>query len=179
MIGPIKVIGYIPEDKTSLKRGSSKYIVECLGCGSITNKTTGDMSRYSSGKLKSGCVACGREKLRTDGRRSVLNQLFNNYKGGAAKRLLAFELNIEEFEILVSKPCSYCGFEGSERKGSKDWHKAKFNGIDRVNNEIGYTIENSVSCCSTCNFAKRFMTTEEFFCWAKRLASHSPWDRVQ
>jgi hypothetical protein len=45
----------------------------------------------------------------------------------------------------------------------------KINGIDRADNALGYTVENSVSCCKICNIAKRDLTIEEFIFWGKRL----------
>ena len=36
------------------------------------------------------------------------------------------------------------------------------NGVDRVNNDLGYTIENSVTCCSLCNYMKRGMSLSDF-----------------
>jgi len=43
---------------------------------------------------------------------------------------------------------------------NKQWGKVIYNGIDRVNNTLGYTEENSVPCCKTCNLAKRTLTLE-------------------
>lgn len=44
-----------------------------------------------------------------------------------------------------------------------------YNGIDRVDNNKGYTITNSVPCCKDCNFAKRDMTHDEFIAWVTRV----------
>lgn len=35
-------------------------------------------------------------------------------------------------------------------------------GIDRVDNSVGYTIENCVPCCTSCNFMKGKMTKDDF-----------------
>ncbi len=37
-----------------------------------------------------------------------------------------------------------------------------YNGIDRVNNEMGYEPLNVVPCCQECNFAKCKMSKDEF-----------------
>jgi hypothetical protein len=57
-----------------------------------------------------------------------------------------FQINFETFSELVSKPCYYC-------KYIKD---NETNGIDRMNNDIGYIKENCVSCCWKCNRMKHF-----------------------
>jgi hypothetical protein len=36
-------------------------------------------------------------------------------------------------------------------------------GIDRLDSAFGYTIENSVSCCATCNFIKNVLSMDEFY----------------
>ena len=43
------------------------------------------------------------------------------------------------------------------------------NGIDRINNSVGYTEKNSVPCCGTCNVAKGQMTLAEFKLWIARI----------
>ena len=42
-----------------------------------------------------------------------------------------------------------------------------------MDNSKGYTEENSVTACATCNYAKRKMTVHEFLAWARRLVGHS------
>jgi hypothetical protein len=44
-----------------------------------------------------------------------------------------------------------------------------YNGIDRIDSDKGYTSNNTVSCCKTCNFAKNELTTQEFYDWVQRI----------
>lgn len=44
--------------------------------------------------------------------------------------------------------------------------------IDRVDNEGHYTVDNVVPCCKHCNFAKRFMSLEDFVSWAERVSNN-------
>ena len=37
-----------------------------------------------------------------------------------------------------------------------------YNGIDRIDNNKGYTIDNIVPCCAKCNYAKGKLTLQEF-----------------
>lgn len=57
-----------------------------------------------------------------------------------------------------NQPCSYCGSE------------IKTIGIDRVDNSIGYSMNNSVSCCIICNRMKRNYKVEEFINHCKKVA---------
>jgi hypothetical protein len=73
-------------------------------------------------------------------------------------------LSLDEFAYLQSQPCHYCARTAEESDG--------FNGIDRVNNEIGYTLSNCVPCCTECNFAKRTRTAEQFISHCLRVAQN-------
>ena len=80
-------------------------------------------------------------------------------------------------------PCKYCGIEYSkeiedrlnESKNKKRLsdYVLKCNGIDRVNCEIGYTEENSVSCCKYCNFAKHTMSETDFYTWIRKVYEYN------
>ena len=43
-----------------------------------------------------------------------------------------------------------------------DFSPVRINGIDRINSDKGYTIDNCVPCCAQCNHMKLDYTTEEF-----------------
>jgi hypothetical protein len=53
-----------------------------------------------------------------------------------------------------------------------DNSKYIYNGIDRVNNNFGYLIDNCVTCCTNCNVAKMARTQEEFNSWNQRVYEH-------
>jgi hypothetical protein len=48
-------------------------------------------------------------------------------------------------------------------------YKILYSGIDRKDNNKGYTLENSVSCCTQCNTAKLNFTTEQFMDWIEKV----------
>ncbi len=101
------------------------------------------------------------------------NQLFSSYRGSAKKRNHAWELTGEQFDELTSADCFYCGSPPSlVRKPQATYEGGEiiYNGIDRVDNALGYIPENVVTCCKICNLAKRDMSFEEFTAWARRLA---------
>lgn len=43
------------------------------------------------------------------------------------------------------------------------------NGIDRIDNNKGYTIDNVVPCCKMCNQAKNDYTLQEFQDWVEKI----------
>ena len=96
---------------------------------------------------------------------STISYILNNYKQSAKNKNRIFELSRKEFENLITSKCYYCGKEPSiERKSYNDVDKKPFyyNGVDRKNNDLGYTKENAVSCCTECNFLKKDYTEEYF-----------------
>ena len=47
-----------------------------------------------------------------------------------------------------------------------------YNGIDRKNGTLGYFLENCVSCCRPCNWAKRHMSYDEFMAYLQQLVQY-------
>lgn len=94
------------------------------------------------------------------------NALLSGYKGKARERNLEWNITNEEFFNLTSLICHYCGATPSNIKRSfyKTGHYI-YNGIDRINNLMGYVLGNLVSCCKKCNIAKNEMTMIEFNEW--------------
>jgi hypothetical protein len=76
-------------------------------------------------------------------------------------RKLAFELTLDDFKFLVTKPCFYCGKH--EKPG----------GVDRWDNTIGYTFENSRPCCAICNIAKQDLNGAAFVEHFQCMADHT------
>jgi hypothetical protein len=48
----------------------------------------------------------------------------------------------------------------------------EYNGIDRLNNNLGYCISNSVPCCRWCNYSKNNRTESEFLLWVNNVYNH-------
>ena len=118
-----------------------------------------------SGRVKS--CGCYRKEFRLKALVAE-HKLYHNYKSTAAHKGYSFELSLEEFLEMTSKACHYCGVEPQRICSSRD-KQYVFNGIDRVDNAKGYRVDNCVPCCSTCNYAKRNMTKEQFLTWVKRI----------
>ncbi len=116
-----------------------------------------------------GCAEHQRDP-RTEVGESGRNVLFCQYKRGADFRNLNWNLTIEEFAEITKLPCHYCKVESSLKvKGSKgirvDHGLYVANGIDRKDNNKGYSKENVLPCCTKCNKAKGTQSYEEFLEW--------------
>ncbi len=108
-------------------------------------------------------VKNNREKVRTYNK-SYQNSdegLFRTTKHNASKRGKKFYLSLEEFKEIVNQPCIYCG------------DREVRIGIDRVNNNYGYTKKNSAPCCPTCNYMKKTLTKKHFLSHINKIYNHN------
>ena len=152
------------------KSGNYKWECKCE-CGSCTVVSSGDLS---SGNTKScGCLKKEKARLNrmSDYGQASFNSLYSSYKKSANKRRYKFILSEKTFRELTSSNCYYCGIEPSQiyDNGTNGNGNYVYNGIDRVNNDVGYLKKNCVPCCKDCNRAKRTMTQEEFLSLIKRI----------
>jgi 5-methylcytosine-specific restriction endonuclease McrA len=143
-------------------------------CGGIVIRPR---AKITSGESKS--CGCLREQTvrRYDNGDAVRYKIFKQYQRAAAKRELVFELKETEVHQLLESPCSYCGVTPTRRATETTRAKLKLkedsllvNGIDRIDNSLGYTKSNSVACCWQCNRAKGARPLGEFLTWAKTPA---------
>ena len=105
-----------------------------------------------------------------------LNQLYKNYKASSKRRKLPFLLSKENFQILINGACYFCGTNPNTLfviKNIRTNNSIYYNGVDRLDNNIGYLTNNCVSCCKFCNFAKRELTVLEFLHCVEKIFKHS------
>lgn len=101
---------------------------------------------------------------------SCFNIVYARYKSSATYRKRDFNLTKSQFKALICKPCVYCGQLPTTVESHGGYHgKFVYNGLDRVDNSVGYSEDNVVPCCRTCNTAKRTMTVDEFKQWIDRV----------
>lgn len=105
------------------------------------------------------------EKIKGNSKASF-NLLYKRYSLDAKRRGLSFELTEEQFRSLTKRDCWYCGIKpiqagyASSKSSCGDYYL--YNGIDRIDNNKGYTLANSVPCCGMCNTMKRKLSVEDF-----------------
>jgi hypothetical protein len=102
---------------------------------------------------------------------SAFNLLYATYRFQAEKRNLEFSLTKEDFARLTSGDCFYCGDAPKQTIQSKNGVYI-YNGIDRLENDLGYVNHNSVSCCGPCNLMKRMMSIQDFVARCQRIVAH-------
>jgi len=107
--------------------------------------------------------------------KQAVNQVLTTYKNSAKIRKLEFNLSYERFRSLISGSCKYCGtYNSNERKINRIVPQIlRYNGIDRVDNQVGYIEGNVVSCCKTCNFMKRNHQLDDFIAHISKINQFS------
>lgn len=151
------------------KHGGAMWKCIC-DCG---NEYTVWVRSLVSGKTRScGCFhreSVAKLKKLPNGQASF-NEYFGRAKRAAEYRGYSWNLTKEQVKEISSRRCYYCGaspqYEGRKRITNGRY---KYNGIDRVNNNLGYFWENVVPCCYVCNKAKHTMNKNEFLSWIKRV----------
>lgn len=136
------------------------------------------------GPLRSGqttrCQRCGYSGIR----REWWHRHRSKFRSNARSHGHEFALEPEEFRILITSPCHYCGappegrtaWKGSSENRTRVRQIVEANGLDRVDCSKGYIRENCVPCCVRCNLAKNKWSAEEFVNHCRRVARHQDLD---
>jgi len=167
VFGRLNVIGIAPKNRNSR---SLFWFCRCK-CG-IT-KAVPSSSLVKGASKSCGCLRkeMNAAKPKAPEGQKAFNKCFGGYRASAKRKGIGFLLNRSEFIALLGMPCHYCGAQPTERNVSVQNHglpkrdTCVRNGIDRIKNEDGYTLGNSVACCRSCNVAKNDRSFEDFSYW--------------
>lgn len=161
---------------TEIRKEKSFFLCRCE-CG--TEKQVSGNSLKTGASKSCGCLhaeqaainmKCNQVQNRLASGEANFNDLLSRYRRGAKERDLSFDLTIKEFRELTSAECFYCGTEPSQiAHKTNTFGSYLYNGIDRVDNTIGYNISNCVSCCQMCNEWKRAYSKAQFFSHIERI----------
>ena len=164
----------IERDNTALSGGGihARWICKCE-CGKELSISGISLT---TGHTKScGCLI-GRDKpsgFKLSNGEASFNQLYRHYINSAKKRDLELSLSKEQFRYLTKQNCYYCNKLPQQiSKTSNNTGDYIYNGIDRLDNTQGYTLDNCVPCCEVCNRAKLTRTESEFRSWVIQVYRH-------
>jgi hypothetical protein len=160
----------IAEASCRITKTGKKFIVwRCLcNCGKVFEITSKQIHR---GQKSCGCLSITSRFHKHDTRLVIGRHKFAHYKYKASERELSFELTEKQFIDLLFGNCYYCGSEPFTIIKMKK-HISTVNGVDRVDNNEGYSLKNCVTCCKICNRAKSDACLQEFLDWIDRLRNN-------
>lgn len=148
----------ISRSSNFIKKGSL-WVCKC-SCGNTTEVTACALQV----KNRRSCGKC----LRGKGEVAGYNKHFSTYVKNARLKGLCFDITEDQFKHLIKQECYYCG-AAPRQLGYKTFTPYHANGIDRVDSDVGYTIENCVPACSDCNIGKNKKSKSQFLAWIKRV----------
>jgi len=93
--------------------------------------------------------------------RTSVNTRLDALKRAAEKRGIEWKLSDENAKEMLVSPCVYCKHIDLE---------IRVNGIDRLDSNVCYTVENCRPCCKNCNYMKGTYDPITFINIAKRIA---------
>ena len=161
------------------KRSGLTASNQCYSCGSPTSDGKGrceackarniESERALKAKRKADglCIHCGgpgeqalrRKRLSCDKCRKRMNlysaapkNRFNRARLSTGSKKRGWTLTFEEYTALIAMPCNYCELPNTETYGT---------GLDRLENDRGYHLDNVVSCCPECNIVRNSIFTPE------------------
>jgi hypothetical protein len=152
------------------KTGAVRYLCRC-SCGK--EKLVQVNSLRNGDSRSCGCLFRDTKSLANG--HGAFYWLLANRKRAAKKRHHEWHLSDEEFRSLITRPCYYCGCEPNQGADAIRRNRNGaflYNGIDRKDNSLGYTWENVVPCCKTCNQAKHTMSVDEFRNWINKVYTY-------
>jgi len=129
--------------------------------------------------------SCGCANFGRDGHRKQLEhnadympywvyKKYASYRSGAKNAMREFTLTKDEFTKLITSPCFYCGDlpKPPEVEDKSIKISCAINGIDRVDNNEGYTPDNAVPCCKICQEAKMDRHVSVFLAWIEKVHAY-------
>jgi hypothetical protein len=135
----------------------------------------GTEQRVQPANLKNGrstqCKHCSLTALRNG--HAAQSVVLATYRCNAKRRDREWSLTDAQFLSLCLSDCHYCGREPYTTHSCK-YDSFIYNGIDRKDNAVGYTAENSLPCCKECNLRKGTMGYEEFTAWIHIISNSTP-----
>lgn len=175
-----EIFGRLTVIKFSCIKNKSRWWLCSCTCGKEKEIPTDRLTDKKHGTKSCGCLAIERRREGVRNKiycstklhygEAAFKRLYNSYKRNAEKNGRLFELTKEHFKTLVTKSCFYCGAEPASFSIGKHLNgEFVYNGIDRIDNEKGYIINNVITCCKMCNHAKHTSSKEVFMEYLYRI----------
>ncbi len=175
-----KIFGKLTVIKKHEKRNSNNRILwECLcECGENCIISGDQLNRGNKGGNGIPTRSCG--CLRNNAHNKIQNRETAMWKRLFKSTIIKrskksgynSDITYDTFVELSKSGCHYCGLKNSSYY--KDICESSnfilyYNGLDRIDSNIGYYLYNVVSCCKHCNCAKNIMSKVEFMNFIKRV----------
>jgi len=124
-------------------------------------------------------VSCGCKNQKPAKKKKPIEEIiattvYGQYKDNAKNKNIDFNLTKDQCSKMFFSDCHYCGSPPARLfKKWREEERGMYNGIDRKDNQLGYTEKNTVPCCTKCNYIKNNMHIDEFLSWVRSVYEHT------
>lgn len=153
---------------------------DCPGCGRNCWIIRPAIAERVRKKGEFRCRECWNERAGHDFEKICLTRRYREYESHARQLCRDFDLDLDEFRAFVLGHCHYCGSVPRSKGKSAGVNAKRFgeqtfmmNGIDRIDNNIGYVSGNMITCCKRCNIMKGSLSYEEFLGHTFAIVEHA------
>lgn len=170
-------VGDITVERFEPSRGYYHMVCKCgkelRGSASFVTTKVNTYNKHSY----TGCQLCWNKYLATRveyNSDEYFHDIYKRYTRRGRDLNIEFALTKEQCTQLFKSPCYYCGELPKIRSLAITKLKNKLiesNGIDRLQSNLGYTVENTVACCKSCNYAKHILNYDQFIDKVKKIYS--------
>jgi len=175
--GRLTVIGLERKQYHTEDRPRTMYVCKC-DCGKTA--VVRSVSVRKGLTRSCGCLAIEKATGRNNAGalrkyQASFNHLYHMYSTACIKsnkRNLTFSLTKQQFRKLTKQNCTYCGKSPSNVNKGEYYGYYVYSGLDRIDNEKGYTLDNVVPCCKVCNWMRRLLPQEEFLTKVKQICHY-------
>jgi predicted RNA-binding Zn-ribbon protein involved in translation (DUF1610 family) len=134
----------------------NEFIARCSNLRTNRTKTCSDCAWKKRSHTKSIQVNQNQQMFR----RLVLDR--------CRKHDIEISITVDDYSRLITQNCFYCNDKPrkTNRFSNRKYVNTETvfaNGVDRIDSSKGYTLENCITCCTSCNYAKHKLTQSEFF----------------
>lgn len=174
-----KIANYSKSTKKCSYKRMCRY--EC-SCGRTGTVGLSKIVNYEKKGKTNTCPACAyRNRPQSTKRFPIEKRLYDlsiTSRCKLSKGRIENKLSLKDFTKMIAKNCHYCGAapEKKDRLRDSTYAETEYlyaNGIDRIDSNGHYEMDNIVPCCKKCNVAKATMDTREFLDHIKRVYNHS------
>ena len=166
-------------DKTN-KHSVWEFVCDCGNTITSPIKPIRNGAQKSCGCWKKEQNRLPKEYVPTKGNyEDTRRKVYTDYYNSAKKRGLSFDIAEDRFYEKIQQPCHYCGETASNEVKNRgtirfpDRPMFIYSGLDRVDNMLGYTDENTVPCCTMCNRMKKAFSLNYFLEKVKQVYEHT------
>lgn len=174
VFGRLTVLG--KDEKRSEEAKKPYYLCQC-SCGSPVKSILKQSLVDKRKSTKScGCIVKEKAGFEKDRQLALKKLVYLKIKDRHIKVLkddISNIISFDDFCNIIEQNCYYCGTsKSSYLKDRSTVEVLYYNGLDRIDSNLGYRKNNVVPACKVCNIAKAEMTQEEFKAFLIRIHNH-------